>query len=120
MVILAKYIDFECNFCDGFPYGCSRCGIGHGDCTVDFCKRILFAGKNANSTIRAQVSCRNAQKPVIFFGNCEWRFQLTLLNKSGKVSKVNATTKPSTRNHSSFRELPFGARQQEGRRRIPF
>ena len=33
---------------------------------------------------------------------------------------MNAMTKLSTRNHSSFRELPFGARQQEGSRRIPF
>ena len=29
-------------------------------------------------------------------------------------------TKSSKRHHFSFRELPFGARQQEERRRIPF
>ena len=38
---------------------------------------------------------------------------LTFCAKNGKVIKINAMTKTSKRTYLSFRELPFGARQQE-------
>ena len=45
---------------------------------------------------------------------------LTLSNRSDRIIGDNAMTKTSMRYDLFFRELPFGARQQNGSRRIPF
>ena len=88
-------------------------------------RRMFFSVKqrcvlHGISPRKARIIWHTVQRFLRFFGRYGNRFSLTLHEKSGKFIKINAVMKPSKRNHPSSRELPFGARQQEGLRRIPF